>query len=225
MRITVLYAASHKHGVKTRGPRTYIDSLAASAESRNDPIMRHRTALLPLVLLLGCGDDDPVSVSDVVDLKLTLSSGDVSNNALYDEKNVNTESGNPYGAFIARARDELGRAPSRIAVTGTTVTVDATSKNVTTLGAVFTGTTTFELIMNGSTTRHVVATNDVVAADGAGPITFTVDFDSDAIPDADYAELASGSFKVALSGAPAPSFAAANADADITISLTFEAFE
>jgi hypothetical protein len=90
---------------------------------------------------------------------------------------------------------------------------------------VFTGAAKFEFIMNGSSTPYAVATRDVVAADGAGPIEFDVDFDSDTIPDADYSDLASGSFKVALSGPPAAGFEAANADADLTISLTFEAFE
>ena len=187
--------------------------------------MRLSTVCVPLFLLaVGCGDD-PVSVSDVVDLKLTLSSGDVANNTLLDEKNVNTESGNPYGAFVAKAREEIGGDPSHVAVTGTAVTVDATSRNVTMLGQVFTGATKFEFIMNGSTTRYAVATKDVVAGDGAGPIQFAVNFDSDKIPDGDYADLASGSFKVALSGPPAAGFATANADANITISLTFEAFE
>lgn len=187
--------------------------------------MRISTAFASLfALAVGCGDD-PVSVSDVVDLKLTLSSGDVAGNNLLDEKNVNTESGNPYGAFVAKAREEIGGDPSRVVVTGAAVTVDATSRNVTMLGQVFSGATKFEFIMNGSSTPYAVATKNVVATDGAGPIPFAVDFDSDEIPAADYADLASGSFKVALSGPPAVGFAAANADANITISLTFEAFE
>lgn len=188
-------------------------------------MLQLRTALAPLlVLAVGCSDD-PVSVSDVVDLKLTLSSVDVENGTLLDEKNINTESGNPYGAFVQKARDEIGGEPSRIAVTGTAVTVDATSRNVTTLGGVFLGTTRFEFIMNGSTTRYVVATKDVVGGDGAGPIQFAVDFDSAPMPAADYTDMAGGSFKVALSGPPAAGFETANADANITISLTFEAFE
>jgi hypothetical protein len=188
-------------------------------------MLQLRTGLLPfLVLAVGCSDD-PVSVSDVVDLKLTLSSGDVANSTLLDEKNVNTESGNPYGAFVQKARDEIGGEPSHISVTATAVTVDATSNNVTMLGQVFAGATKFEFVMNGSTTRYAVATKDVVVGDGAGPIPFAVDFDSDRMPQVDYADLAAGSFKVSLSGPPAAGFAAANADADITISLTFEAFE
>ena len=187
--------------------------------------MRLHHLLISLGLLVGCGGDDPVSVSDVVDLKLTLSSGDVTTGGLRDEKNVNTESGNPYGVFVQTARDEIGGDPSRITVEATGVTVDATSRNVTTLGAVFTGATKLEFIMNGSSTPHTVATRDVLAADAAGPVPFEVSFDSDKIPDADFGDLASGSFKVALSGPPASTFAAANADADITLSLTFKAYE
>ncbi len=176
------------------------------------------------LLAVGCSDD-PVSVSDVVDLKLTLSSGDVANGTLQDEKNVNTESGNPYGAFVQTARDEIGGEPSRIAVTATAVTIESTSTNVTTLGGVFLGATKLEFIMNGSSTPYTVATHGVLAADGAGPVQFDVDFDSDEIPAADYTDLGGGSFKVSLSGPPAAGFAAANADADIILSLTFEAFE
>lgn len=178
-----------------------------------------------LAVSIGCSDDDPVSVSDVVDLKLTLSSGDVENGTLRDEKNINTESGNPYGVFVQKARDEIGGEPSRITIEGTGITLNATSKNVTTLGGVFLGATKLELVMNGSTTPYPVATHDFMAADGAGPVAFSVDFDSDDIPAADYTDLASGSFKVSLSGPPAVGFKAATADADLTLSLTFEAFE
>jgi hypothetical protein len=184
-----------------------------------------RTTYLSLLLLGACGGDDPVSVSDVVDLKLSVSSGDVQGGIVLDEKNVNTESGNPYGVFVQTANDEIGGPPTRITVDGAAITIDATSNNVATLGEVFLGVTTIEFIMNGSATPYPVATLDVVAADGAGPVEFEVDFDSDNVPDADFADLASGSFKVAISGPPAATFEGANADADLTISLTFSAFE
>jgi hypothetical protein len=187
--------------------------------------MRFYLALSPLFMFgAGCGDD-PVSVSDVVDLKLSVSSGDVQNGMLLDEKNVNTESGNPYGVFVQSARDEIGGEPSRITVDGAAVSIDPSSNNVTTVGAVFLGATKIEFVMNGSTTHYAVATRDVLAADGGGPVEFTVDFDSDDIPAADFTDLASGSFKVAISGPPAASFPGANADANLKISLTFSAFE
>ncbi|HEY5925838.1 MAG TPA: hypothetical protein VIV11_29325 [Kofleriaceae bacterium] len=187
--------------------------------------MRHLYLCSALLACAAGCSDDPVSVSDVVDLKLALASGDVDNGVLFDEKNVNTESGNPYGVFVSMAREEIGGEPSRITVDGTTVTVDATSTNVTMLGGVFLGATKVEFIMNGSTTKYAVATRDVVAADVAGPVEFGVDFDSDKIPAEDFSDLASGSFKVAISGPAAATFEAANADADLTVSLTFSAFE
>lgn len=179
--------------------------------------------LIPCVLATACSDD-PVSVSDVVDLKISVSSGDVSGGVVFDEKNVNTESGNPYGVFVQTARDEIGGEPSRITVDAAAVTVDATSNNVTNLGEVFTGVTKIEFVMS-STGRYAVATRDVLVADAVGPIAFTVAFDSDDVPAADFSELAAGSFKVALSGPPAATFAAANADANLTLSLTFSAYE
>jgi len=179
---------------------------------------------LLLALAAGCGSD-PVSVSDVVDLRLSLSSGDVSGGNLLDEKNVNTESGNPYGVFVQTARDEIGGEPSRITVENAAVTVESTSTNVSTLGGVFLGVTKVEFVMNGSTTRYMVASRDVLAADGAGLVPFSVSFDSGSIPAADYSDLASGSFKVVISGPAAVGFAGANADADLLVSLTFKAYE
>lgn len=180
---------------------------------------------LAFVVLTACGGDDAVQVSDVVDLKITVSSGDVAGGVVVDEKNVNTESGNPYGVFVQGARDEIGGDPSRIAVDGAALTLEPTSKNVTSLGAVFAGMTKLEFVMNGSSVRYGVATRDMVATDGAGPVAFTVAFDSDDIPSADFADLASGSFKIVLSGPPAAGFETASADAELKVSLTFSAYE
>jgi hypothetical protein len=76
--------------------------LAASAGSRcTDGSLKLFTA--SLLLFAACGDD-PVSVSDQVDLKITISSGDVAGGIMAADKNVNTES-NPYGVFVpGRAR-------------------------------------------------------------------------------------------------------------------------
>ena len=180
--------------------------------------------LLSIVLVAACGDDE-VSHSDSVDLKSTISSGDVAGDTITEEKNDNTESGNPYGLFVQAARDEIGGDPSHISVDATALTLEPTSTNVTALGAVFSGQTSLEFILNGSSTRYPVGFREIVAADGAGPLEFTVDFDSDTIPDADYADLASGSFKVSVIGPAAAGFAGAGADADLLMSFTFTAYE
>lgn len=186
-----------------------------------------RLSLLSLTsasLLVACADD-PVQVSDVVDLKVTVSSGDVEAGALLEEKNINTESGNPYAVFLSGARDTLGREPGRITVEAAALTLEPTSRGVASLGEVFAGTTRLELVMNGSTTRYPIASHDMIAADAAGPITFDAELDSVDLPEADFADLASGSFKVVLAGPAAPGFAGAKADADLRMSLTFGAYE
>jgi hypothetical protein len=177
-----------------------------------------------LLILVACGDD-PISVSDQVDLKITISSGDVAGGEVFADKNVNTESGNPYGVFVQGARDEIGGDPGRITVDAVALTLEATSTNVTGIGEVFSGTLVLGFEMNGSTTLYPVATRTIVAADVAGPLELEVDFDSDDIPDVDFADLASGSFKVSVSGPAAATFAAANASADLLMTLTFSAFE
>jgi hypothetical protein len=40
------------------------------------------------------------------------------------DKNISTENGNPYGAFVNAAVQKIGQPPSRIAVTSATFTLD-----------------------------------------------------------------------------------------------------
>ena len=77
---------------------------------------------LSLVSLAACGDD-PLSYSAPVSINLKAKSGDVSSNAISDEKGITTESGNPFGAFIADAQDTLARDPSSVEVDDLTVLV------------------------------------------------------------------------------------------------------
>ncbi len=177
------------------------------------------------LLLAACGADDPVSISDSVDLKISIASGDVAGGAVSADKNVNTESGNPYGVFLQGARDEIGSAPTRITVDAAALSLEATSNNVAGLGEVFSGAVVLGFEMNGSATVYPIATRTIVVADAGGPLELAVDFDSDDIPEADYADLANGSFKVSVSGPAAATFEAANADADLLMRMTFSAFE
>ena len=178
----------------------------------------------PLVALAACGGDDPVSYSDPVGLSLSVASGDVAAGVVADEKNVNTESGNPYGAFLAAAENALGRSPSEIAVEHATLELEG-STNVAGLGDVFVGDVQVRFLMGAADTAHVVATRVFDGSEDAGPIELGVVFDSDALPGADYDELASGSFKVEIVGDAAPTFADASADANLAVTLTFTAYE
>ena len=174
-------------------------------------------------LTIGCGDD-PVSYSEPVGLSLSVASGDVDNGTLLDEKNINTESGNPYGAFADAARDAVGGEPSSIEVDAVSLGIDD-STGVTALDEIFAGDVDVSFVMNGSDELYPVAIHGIVAEDDAGPVDFHVHFDSDAVSDADYTELVGGSFKVVLSGEAAAGFEAASADADLSLVLTFTAYE
>ena len=173
---------------------------------------------------VGCGDD-PVSYSDPVGLSLSVASGDVDNDgALLDEKNINTESGNPYGAFVSAAQDAIGGPPSSIVVEAATLSIDD-STGVAALEEIFAGDVDVDFVMNGSDTAYPVAARTIAVGDGGGPVDLDVRFDSGDLADVDYADLVGGSFKVVLSGAAAAGFAAASADADLSLVLTFTAYE
>ena len=85
-----------------------------------------KTPLIALVLFAACGDD-PVNYSAPVGIELKAKSGDVTNNAITEEKGITTESGNPYGAFITEAKNRIGHDPSRIELHDVTVTLGAQS--------------------------------------------------------------------------------------------------
>ncbi len=187
-----------------------------------------RACLAPLLVLAcapGCGADE-ISYSGPVGIKLSVASGDVDGGDLTDDKNINTESGNPYGAFLARAREHLGGDdPSALRLDRVQLQLDATSTNVAALGQVFAGRTEIAFVMNGTDTLAPVASYDVVAATDAGPVEMNVAFASSTLSGADWSSLIGGQFKVVLRGPAAATFAGASADADLTATFEFTAVE
>ncbi|HQR29815.1 MAG TPA: hypothetical protein PLL32_05345 [Anaeromyxobacteraceae bacterium] len=156
-------------------------------------------------------------------ISLDARSGDVVAGQIHVDKNVSTETGNPYGAFVNAAVKALGHAPSRIVVTSATLTLDpAGSTQVTVLEQVFTGQVRVTFQPNGSVNAYPAAA--VTSPVGTGPITMTVTFDSSTMTPADYADLVGGAFKVVLDGSAATGFGSRGASADLTGTFTFEAF-
>ena len=186
--------------------------------------MQHRLVSASLLFLVACGDD-PVSYSEPVGLTLKAKSDDTTNGVVTDEKGITTESGNPYGAFVSNARRELGNTdPGAIEVEKVELFLGADSTGVTTLGGVFNGNVEVLFQMNDTNNSYPVAHGTIEAATGAGPFGLAIDFDP-AIPDADYAKLLGGSFKVIVRGPAASGFETKGADADLQTTLTFAAFE
>lgn len=177
------------------------------------------------VVLVACGDD-PVRYSEPVGIQLKAKSSDVVTGVIDDEKGVNTESGNPYGAFVAGARASLGGAePTEIALEGLSLTLGGGSTGVAGVGQVFTGQVDVLFVMNDTNTSAPAGGGPIAATDGTGPIGLGATFDSSTLASADFAKLLAGSFKVVIRGPAAATFEAAGADADLQLTLTFAAYE
>jgi hypothetical protein len=190
--------------------------------------MKKLLALAPLALLAACGGKDPVAYSAPVGISLPVASKDASSGSISVGKNINTESGNPYGAFVNAARARIGHDPSRIVLTATTLTLlPGTSTGVNALEEVFTGQAMISFQMNGANATYPAA--QIVNPVGAGPVSLSVGFDSSSLPDADRASLIQGQFKVLLSGTPpggaTGAFATGNDLADLVATFGFIAYE
>jgi hypothetical protein len=191
--------------------------------------MKKLLALAPLALLAACGGgSEPVSYSAPVGISLPVASKDASSGSISVGKNINTESGNPYGAFVNSARSRIGHDPSRIVVTATTLTLlTGTSTGVAALEQVFTGMVTISFQMNGTSTVYPAA--QIANPAGAGPVSLSVGLDSNTLPDADRASLFQGQFKVVLSGTPpggaSGAFATGSDLADLVATFEFVAYQ
>src|SRR5262245_61403430 len=133
-----------------------------------------RSTLMALALAAGCGDA-PLMYSAPVGINLKAKSGDVQQNVVSDNKEINTETGNPYGAFVSAAQQKLGRAPGRIEVDRISLLLGADSTGVTRLEEVFSGEVDVQFLMNDTSTTYNVGR--VMSPTGAGPVAVIVTFD------------------------------------------------
>jgi hypothetical protein len=180
--------------------------------------------LVPLAVCAACGDD-PMSYSAPVGINLKAKSADTMNGVVTDEKSINTESGNPYGAFVGDARARIGRDPSLIDVERVDIFLGGSSTGVGALGEVFTGNLEVVFQMNDTNNSYSVAAGPITPGTSAGPVGLGIRFRADEVPDADYVKLLGGSFKVIARGPAAPSFMSKGAEVDLQVTLMFAAFE
>jgi hypothetical protein len=178
--------------------------------------------ILALLTMIGCGDD-PVSFSQPVGITLKAKSGDVSNAVISDDKEITTESANPYGAFVSEAQDKLGRDPSRIEIDKVTLVLGAQSTNVARLEEIYTGDVDVAFLTNDSNNTYDVG--HLLNPVGVGPLDLSVVFRSDDVPDADFAKFLGGGFKVVIRGSAAVGFSTKGAEATLQVTFTFSAFE
>jgi len=174
--------------------------------------------LLGLSLLAAC-TDAPISYSDEVGIALKAN---VVDGMVLDDKNINTESGNPYAAFISDARAALGKDPGAIEVDRIELAVSGGT--VTQLGEVFGGDVEVLFEINDGNTRYVVGSATILPGLD-GPQQLDIAFSSAAVTSADYPRLVGGGFKVITTGPAAAGFDGKAHTADLEVRFNFAAFE
>jgi hypothetical protein len=192
-----------------------------------DGAMSHSLRLafaFSLVATVACGDD-PVAVSSPVGLTMKTKSDDAKDGTISEEKNITTESGNPWGAFVKQAEDELGGPPGDIELDRLTILLAASSTGVTELRQVFAGAIAVQFELEKSNNLVTVGSGSIGESDEGREFQLTPAFDYGDLGQADRANLLGGGFKVILGGAPAAGFADLGADAEFQLTLRFSAYE
>ena len=190
----------------------------------NWKIGRASMAMLVLAMASGCGDDGSSNPANTVNYSGPVSinidkfkDGEVRNNAFDADKNVSTESGNPYGMFLSQARATLGRPPAAVVVDRVTLT----------LGRDSTGVTAFEQILGGPLTVYLASSSSTVnigtvaQPTGAGPVEVVITATRDTLAPIN-SDLIQGSFKVGIR-VPAAASLPRSFDAKVATVLYFRA--
>jgi hypothetical protein len=174
--------------------------------------------ILSVCVLLGGCADEPVAYSETVSLKLSgMKAKDVKSGVVTEEKNVNTETGNPYGDFLKNATDSLsGVEPSRVVLSKATLGLHSDSEGISRLDQVFKRIELF-VSSSSSTTILGVATS-LSAAEATVAIDENIDWDDLA------SVMLAGDFKVGVrceTNATTPK----EWEARLFLDLNFSAFE
>jgi hypothetical protein len=174
-----------------------------------------------MLAMAGCGDNlaaNTVNFSGPVTINLDkFKDGDVRNNAFDSDKNVNTETGNPYGTFLQQARAALGRTPAAVLVERVTLTIGRDTRGVTSFEQ-FLGGPLVVYLANSSTTVNI---GSVTQPTGAGPVEVTISATRDTLAPIN-SDLINGSFKVGIR-VPAAAGRPNSFDAKIATVLYFRA--
>ena len=158
----------------------------------------------------------PDAVVDEIGINLNVNDSDLdANNNLVTEKNIATEQGNPYGAFLGTIREELGDEPATIVLESASLSIQGgTQANLEDL---YSGVITLTLVDDSAGTATDIASFDTPL--GAGPVD--LDVIGDAFDDEAFqATLNDGSFKVQLRGAATDPNANINTDLEILLSFS-----
>lgn len=172
-------------------------------------------------LLAAAGCETAAATSDTIVIRLSgIKESDIRDGVVEREKNVTTETSNPYAAFLADARTALGADPSRIEVEAVSITLGGDSRGVVGFDELFAGQTNVFLRTDAGGTVYV---GRVDRPTGVGPVSFEVIAGEDELAPI-LPDLLAGVFRVGVRGATARA-ATDDFDARIEVSIRFAAFE
>jgi hypothetical protein len=177
-------------------------------------------ALAATALLAAC-DEDPVVATDLIVIQLSgIKEGDVADGVVSKSKNVSTESGNPYHAFLVEARAVLGRDPSRIRVDAVQITLDGSTTGIASFADLFNADA--EVFLDADV-GGTVAVARVTGPTGTGPVTLEVVSTDETLAPI-MAALLSGDFRVGVRGTTLRT-SADDFDARVDVRIGFGAYE
>ncbi len=169
--------------------------------------------------LVGCSDD-PVFTSGQVGISLGLKEGAIVGDQIDSRKNVSTESGNPYGAFIQEVKDEFGDSPREIRIEAVSLQIQDTKDDVAVFQDLWPESVEVFLAADDTVSGFTVAS--VQGPTGLGPINVP----TRPVDDATALEtlLASGNFRVGVRGKTALT-TASKFDTKVAVTLSFGVYE
>lgn len=174
---------------------------------------------LVALTLVGCSDD-PAFTSGQVGISLGLKEGAIVGDQIDTRKNVSTESGNPYGAFVSKVENEFGDTPREIRIEAVSLQIQDTKDDVAVFEDLWPETAEVFLAADDTVSGFTVAT--VQNPTGLGPIDLVVQPVEDAT--ALGTLLDSGNFRVGVRGKTGLT-SASKFDTKIAVTLTFGAYE
>lgn len=176
-----------------------------------------------VVLALGAvaGCEEPAATSDTIVIRLSgIKESDIVDGFVEREKNVTTESSNPYAQFLSDAREALGTEPPEVRVEAASLTLGGDSRNVAGFEELFTGEVNVFLRTDDGGTVYVARVTDPA---GVGPVECEVIADDEALAPI-LPSLLDGGFRVGVRGATVRT-ATDNFEARIEVSIRFAAYE
>lgn len=169
--------------------------------------------------LVGCSDD-PAFTSGQVGISLSLKEGAIVGDQIDSRKNVSTESGNPYGAFISKVQNEFGDTPREIRIEAVSLQIQDTKDDVAVFEDLWPESVQVFLAADDTVSGFTVAS--VEGPTGLGPINVP----TRPVEDTTALEtlLESGNFRVGVRGKTALTDAA-KFDTKVAVTLTFGVYE